>query len=88
MNRLFPTSCWIHEKLWKSCQLWNLTPPLRINHDPQFKKNFVTQLFFWEKSPKHNDVASKLNARVLINGEQQNQLTLSYKHTSSSICWR
>ena len=29
MNQLFPTSCWIHKKLWKSCQLYILRPPLQ-----------------------------------------------------------
>ena len=40
MNQLFPTSCWIHEKLWKSCQLYILRPPLQPNHDPPSKKFF------------------------------------------------
>ena len=40
MNQLFPTSCWIHEKLWKSCQLYILRPPLRPNLNPQSKKFF------------------------------------------------
>ena len=59
MNQLFSTSCWIHEKLWKSCQLYIL------NHDPQSKKIFchtVLNYFFGEKSPTHNNVAPKLNA--------------------------
>ena len=40
MNQLFPTSCWIYEKLWKSCHLYILRPPLRPNHCPQSKKEF------------------------------------------------
>ena len=40
MNELFPTSCWIHEKLWKSCQLHILRPPLQPNHDPPSKNFF------------------------------------------------
>ena len=43
MNQLCPTSCWIHEKLWKSCQLYILRPPLRPNHDPQSKFFWATQ---------------------------------------------
>ena len=37
MNQLFPTSCWIHKKLRKSCQLYIFRPPLQSNHDPQSK---------------------------------------------------
>ena len=43
MNQLFPTLCWIHEKLWKSCQLYILRPPLQPNNDPPSKKNFATR---------------------------------------------
>ena len=43
MNQLFPTSCRIHEKLRKSCQLYILRIPLQPNHDPQSKKIFATR---------------------------------------------
>ena len=61
MNQLFPTSYWIHKKLWKSWQLYILRPPLQPNHDAPSKK------FFWhtillEKSPTHNNAAPILNA--------------------------
>ena len=54
MNQLFPTSCWIHEKIWKSCQLYILRPPLRPNHDPQSKKIFRHTVwnYFFGKSPQ------------------------------------
>ena len=53
MNQLFSTSCWIHEKLWKSCQFYILRPPLRPNHDPQSKFFLLhgVKLFFG-KSPQ------------------------------------
>ena len=64
MNQLFPTSCWIHKKLWKSCQLYILRPPYSQIMTPH-QKNFLphgVKLFFGEKSPTHNNAAPKLNA--------------------------
>ena len=53
MNQIFPTSCWIHEKIWKSCQLYILRPPLRLNHDPRSKIFFCHTVlnYFIRKVP-------------------------------------
>ena len=62
-NELFPTSCWIHEKLWKSCQLYILRPPLRPNHDPQSK--FFCHMvlnYFLGKVPNAQYCSSKIKS--------------------------
>ena len=57
MNQLFPTSCWIHEKLWKSCQLYILRPLYGQIMTPNqfFFSPYGVKLFFLKPPPPPPD---------------------------------